>query len=201
MGDLPEVNKGRGRIEITEDDLSEGRAQRPSRPPAPPAGAKSPGPSPPALAGPAATDSRTPVKDVALDRTGHAAAAYCRGCGRPLHPEAMVCPHCGVAASGATQAAGAAMAVALSSKSSGIAILASLLFTGAGHWYVGRIGRGFAFLFAAVVSWVLIAALVGFFLLPIVYIWAAIDARKCAQEHNALLMAQVGIHAPTMLNG
>jgi TM2 domain-containing membrane protein YozV len=105
----------------------------------------------------------------------------------------MVCPRCGVAASGATQAAGAAIAVALNSKSTGLAILCSLVFTGAGHWYVGRIGRGFAFFFAVVIAAILTSALIGLLLLPIVWIWAAIDARNCANAHNALLMAQVGM--------
>jgi TM2 domain-containing membrane protein YozV len=105
----------------------------------------------------------------------------------------MVCPRCGVAASGATQAAGAAMAVALNSKSTGLAILCSLVFTGAGHWYVGRIGRGFAFFFAVVIAAILTTALIGLLLLPIIWIWAAIDARNCANAHNALLMAQVGM--------
>jgi TM2 domain-containing membrane protein YozV len=85
------------------------------------------------------------------------------------------------------------MAVALNSKSTALAILLSLVFTGAGHWYVGRIGRGFAFFLAVIVAAILTTALIGLLLLPVVWIWAAIDARNCATAHNALLMAQMGM--------
>ncbi len=94
------------------------------------------------------------------------------------------------------QATGAAMTVALNSKSTGLAILLSLVFTGAGHWYVGRIGRGIAFFAAAFVSGLLVLAVVGLFLLPIVWVWAAIDANKCAQQHNQLLLARAGAQVP-----
>jgi TM2 domain-containing membrane protein YozV len=90
----------------------------------------------------------------------------------------------------AARATGAAMNVALNSKSTGLAILLSLVFTGAGHWYVGRIGRGIAFFAAAFISGMLILAVAGLFLLPIVWVWAAIDANKCAQRHNQILLAE-----------
>jgi TM2 domain-containing membrane protein YozV len=107
-----------------------------------------------------------------------------------------------VATTGAAQATGVAMNVALNSKSAGLAILLSLLWTGAGQWYVGRIGRGFAFFAAAVISGLLMLVVVGFVLLPIVWIWAAIDANKCAQTHNQLLLAQAGTLGSTpVLNG
>ena len=88
------------------------------------------------------------------------------------------------------------MTIALNSKSGGLAILLSLLLTGAGHWYVGRVGRGLAFLLAAVVSGMLILAVVGLLLLPIVWAWAAIDANKCAQQHNRQLLASAGTQVP-----
>ena len=88
------------------------------------------------------------------------------------------------------------MNVALNSKSAGLAILLSLVLTGAGHWYVGRVGRGIAFFAAAFISGLLIFALVGLFILPIVWVWAAIDANKCAQTHNQLLLAQAGTQVP-----
>jgi TM2 domain-containing membrane protein YozV len=86
--------------------------------------------------------------------------------------------------------AAAIATLAINQKSAGIAIVLSLLFTGAGQWYVGRVGRGFAFLGAAFVSGLLCLVVIGFILLPIVYIWAAIDANKLANEHNAALLAQ-----------
>lgn len=122
--------------------------------------------------------------------------AYCSGCGSPIHAQAVVCPRCGVATANAAHTTGAAVTAALGAKSSGVAILLSLLFTGAGQWYAGRIGRGFAFLAAAVVSGILILAVVGLIALPIVWIWAAIDANKCVQEHNSRLMSQIGVQVP-----
>jgi TM2 domain-containing membrane protein YozV len=89
----------------------------------------------------------------------------------------------------AVHASNAAMAVSLNRKSAGAAAVLSILFTGAGQWYCGRIGRGFAFLGAAVVSWVLAWVLIGFLLLPIVWIWALIDAISLANQHNQRLTA------------
>jgi TM2 domain-containing membrane protein YozV len=89
----------------------------------------------------------------------------------------------------AVYASNAAATVSLNRKSAGVAALLSLLLTGAGQWYCGRIGRGFAFLGAAVVSWVLLWVLVGFLLLPIVWIWAIVDAMSLANQHNQRLTA------------
>jgi TM2 domain-containing membrane protein YozV len=78
----------------------------------------------------------------------------------------------------------------LNHKSAGAAVLLSLLFTGAGQWYCGHVGRGFAFLAAAFVSALLCLVLIGFILLPVVYIWAAIDASSLAGKHNYRVLAQ-----------
>lgn len=218
MGDdLPGINNPGQRIQITEDDLAPAHpptaTARPPRPPAPTPGPTAPGPAapvrpprPPSPAAPVAAGlpavagakpSPAPLAGTAVAPSG----SYCSGCGSPIHPQAVVCPRCGVPTVSAAQATGAAMNVALNSKSTGLAVLLSLLFTGAGHWYVGRVGRGFAFLAAAIISSVLILAAVGFFLLPIVWAWAAIDANKCAHTHNQLLLAQSGTPGPPVLNG
>jgi TM2 domain-containing membrane protein YozV len=193
--DLPGVRRA-ARIEITEDELSTAQpsAARPAGAP-PPASASSLPSSAPAPQVAAAAQNLAlppapaPAKPPAL-------GAYCGACGNPVHPQAMVCPRCGVASAGAVQATGAAVAVALNAKSTAAAVLLSLVFTGAGHWYVGRVGRGFAFFAAAVVSWLLVFVVIGLVLLPIVGIWAAIDASKCAQQHNRQLMGQMGVNMP-----
>jgi TM2 domain-containing membrane protein YozV len=93
------------------------------------------------------------------------------------------------------------MTVALNSKSSAAAILLSLVFTGAGHWYVGRVGRGFAWFGAAVFCGILVIAVIGLVLLPLVWAGAAIDANNCARKHNAALMCQAGMPpVPPTLN-
>lgn len=186
--DLPGVRKA-ARIEITEQELST------AQPVAEPRGGM-PVPVAPVTAPAAATGAALPPAPVPASAKAPVLGNYCGGCGSPLHPQAMVCPRCGVASAGAAQATGAAVAVALSAKSTAAAVLLSLVFTGAGHWYVGRVGRGFAFFAAAVVSWLLVFFVVGLVLLPIVGIWAAIDASKCAQEHNRQLMGQMGVNMP-----
>jgi TM2 domain-containing membrane protein YozV len=197
MGDqLPGVNKP-ARIEITESDLLPARPAPPAPAQAPAPRAPAPTPSAPGL--PSLTGARPPARE---ESKHPVLGAYCPACGSPIHEQAVVCPRCGVATVGAAQATGAAMTVALNAKSTGMAILLSLFFTGAGHWYVGRVGRGFAFLGAAILASVLILAVVGLILLPIVWAWAAIDANKCAQEYNRQLMAQVGVQLPqATLNG
>ena len=215
--DLPGVSR-RKRIVIDEADLAPEAPAAPQAPPAPaaqlpaappvPPSPRAPTP-PPAQAGQPAADPRPPRPPApappavpAVPKLPHPAnkspvlGSYCTGCGSPVHSEAVVCPRCGVPTAGAAQATNAAMTVALNSKSTAAAILLSLLFTGAGHWYVGRVGRGFAFLGAAIVSGILIIAIVGIFLLPVVWAWAAIDANNCARKHNAELMRQAGM--PTM---
>lgn len=204
--ELPGVSRP-NRIVIDEADLA------PSPPVTPPAHASPP--ASPQTAVPTPMPSR-PARPPAPTRTARPAHApkpapllaktqqlgsYCSGCGSPVHEQAVVCPRCGVPTRGAAQATSAAMTVALNSKSTAAAILLSLVFTGAGHWYVGRVGRGFAWFGAAVLSGILVVAVVGLVLLPIVWVAAAIDANNCARKHNAELMRQAGMPPmPPMLN-
>lgn len=162
------------RIEITEDDLVA------SAPPSSPDAAPS-------------SDTLKPA------RPPHP-GAFCSTCGNPIHPNAMVCPSCGVATAGAAHVAGAAVSVAMGAKSAGVAVLLSLVFTGAGHWYVGRVGRGFVFFGLAFVSALLIVAVIGLIMLPVIWICAAIDASRCAQEHNRRLLSEAtgGFARPTL---
>ena len=85
----------------------------------------------------------------------------------------------------------AAVALALNHKSPGVAVLLSLLLTGAGQIYCGKAGRGIAFFCAGVFAWVTLFFLIGFILLPAVWIWAAVDAASLAKRQNAMLMATV----------
>ncbi len=86
----------------------------------------------------------------------------------------------------------AVAAMSMNRKSPGVAVLLSLLFTGSGQIYCGRAGRGIAFFAAAFASGVSILFLVGFVLLPIVWLWAAIDAANLASKQNATLLAAMG---------
>ncbi|MFP5346709.1 MAG: hypothetical protein ACLGIA_06760 [Actinomycetes bacterium] len=94
---------------------------------------------------------------------------------------------------GAQQAAAIAV---LGRKSAGLAAVLSLLLVGAGQMYCGRVGRGFAFLAAYIVSWLLMAVFIGFLLVPAILIWALVDAISLANRHNALLAHRLGLTAP-----
>jgi TM2 domain-containing membrane protein YozV len=74
-------------------------------------------------------------------------------------------------------------------KSATTAVLLSLLIIGAGHWYTGEVGRGFAFLGAAVLAAFTVVYVIGIVALPVVGIWAVIDAAKSAERQNARLAA------------
>lgn len=195
--ELPGVSRP-GRIVIDEADLA---PVAPQPAPAPPSSTRSARPSPPPAAAHPAQPAQAPKPAPLPQHDPPTVGSYCSGCGAPLHVQAVVCPRCGVPARAAAEATTAAMTVAINSKSPAAAILLSLVFTGAGQWYVGRVGRGFAFFAAAVVSGILILAVVGLVLLPIVWVCAAIDANNCARKHNAELMRQAGFPGtPPTLN-
>jgi TM2 domain-containing membrane protein YozV len=178
-GEMPPVPAPK-RIEITADDLG----AEPTQPPPPAAE------PPPAVAHqqalPALQPPRPPEKP--------AAGAFCRACGNALDPRAVICTSCGVATGQSLPQAApsyAAASLALKNKSSGLAILLSLFFVGAGQWYCGRVGRGIAFFVGYVVSWLLVFVIIGLVLVPIVAIWAAVDAYRLAEAHNRQLLTEV----------
>jgi TM2 domain-containing membrane protein YozV len=168
----------RARISISDDDLvPTASASRAADVP------------PPVYAPPPAPAPMLP----AVKQPSTAPGSYCHACGNGLDARAAICPQCGVATGRGQLGSNPSVAVAamtLNHKSAGAAVLLSLLFTGAGQWYCGHVGRGFAFLAAAFVSALLCLVLIGFILLPIVYIWAAIDASSLANKHNYMMLAQ-----------
>lgn len=168
----------RARISITDDDLG------------PAASAPAVGSVPPPVYAPPPPPA--PVLP-AVKEPSTAPGSYCHACGNGLDSRASICPQCGVSTGRGQMGSNPSAAVAamtLNHKSAGAAVLLSLLFTGAGQWYCGHVGRGFAFLAAAFVSALLCLVLIGFILLPIVYIWAAIDASNLASKHNYMMLTQ-----------
>ncbi|MDH7578209.1 MAG: hypothetical protein QHH75_10415 [Bacillota bacterium] len=69
-------------------------------------------------------------------------------------------------------------------KNPGLAAILSFFFTGLGQIYNGQIGKGIALLVAAVISGLLCTVLIGFILLPIVWIYAIWDAYRTAEMIN-----------------
>jgi TM2 domain-containing membrane protein YozV len=144
-------------------------------------------PHPDQPAEPVAPSFAPPTAAPAQFTTTPVPAAFCRACGEGIDPRAVICPKCGVA-TGHGQAALSPVLVS-GAKSGGVAIALSILFTGAGHWYTGEVGRGFAFLGAAFLAALSLFFVIGIIALPAIWIWAAIDANKSAERHNARLAA------------
>ncbi|HEX8101645.1 MAG TPA: hypothetical protein VF533_03465 [Solirubrobacteraceae bacterium] len=175
---------GRKRIEITEDSLGG----------SPAAAAAAPVPAAtPVLGRPAPLPVSTQPKPPPAPPAPRQFGSFCRACGRQMDDRAAICPGCGVPAAPQQDGLSVHQAVALSmnQKSPGVAVLLSLLVTGAGQIYCGRAGRGIAFFCAAFVSLILCMVIIGFVLLPIVWIWAAVDAHGLAQRQNNALLASV----------
>lgn len=90
----------------------------------------------------------------------------------------------------------AAAVAVLGQRSAGLAALLSILLVGAGQMYCGRVGRGFAFLGASILSYLLMFVLIGFLLAPAVFIWALVDAINLASRHNAELLHRITYGQP-----
>jgi hypothetical protein len=104
-----------------------------------------------------------------------------------VDPRAVICPKCGVQTGRAITTIGGLHSDA---KSGNTAVLLSFLMTGAGHWYTGEVGRGFAFFGAMVLAALTLSVVfvIGVVALLAVSIWAAIDSNQSAQRHNARLI-------------
>jgi TM2 domain-containing membrane protein YozV len=63
-------------------------------------------------------------------------------------------------------------------KKTWIALLASFIFPGAGHFYLGRIKKGVLLIGFYIVSLLMTAFLIGFIPLIIVWIYSMIDSYK-----------------------
>jgi len=63
-----------------------------------------------------------------------------------------------------------------------LAAVLSFLFTGLGQIYLGKVGRGFAFMIAQVISFSLMFVGIGFITTPLLFIWCIWDAYNQAKE-------------------
>lgn len=73
------------------------------------------------------------------------------------------------------------------SKNPGLAAVLSFFVVGLGQIYNGQVGKGIALFVAAAVSGLLCTIVIGFILLPIVWIYGVYDAYKTADRLNASL--------------
>ena len=65
-----------------------------------------------------------------------------------------------------------------------IAAILSLIVAGLGQIYNGQIGKGAIFILIQLINGVLTAVLIGWLLLPLVGLWAMIDAYMTAKRNN-----------------
>jgi TM2 domain-containing membrane protein YozV len=65
-----------------------------------------------------------------------------------------------------------------------LAAILSLIVAGLGQIYNGQIGKGVIFIIIQLINGALTAVLIGWILLPIVGLWAMIDAYMTAKHNN-----------------
>lgn len=69
-------------------------------------------------------------------------------------------------------------------RSPGLALVASFLVPGLGQFINGEIGKGLVFLIAYLVAIISVVLIVGFLLVPALWIWAMVDAYRSAKTWN-----------------
>lgn len=69
-------------------------------------------------------------------------------------------------------------------KNPGLAAILSFFIVGLGQIYNGQIGKGIGLMVAAMISGLLCTVVIGFILLPAVWIYAIYDAYKTAEKIN-----------------
>ena len=120
-----------------------------------------------------------------------------------LEADVNFCPACGYSSNGTTQRAGNTQtAILMHKKSEGLTLLLSILLTGVGHIYVGKIADGFVLLAFQValavgmfVSLMFMDNMVSFIILVvlglvafIVWIYSIADASNQVKYYNAKLL-------------
>jgi TM2 domain-containing membrane protein YozV len=123
------------------------------------------------------------------------AGAFCRGCGKQINPSTVICPSCGVATGETSPMSQHEMQLAhqrrtammtMQQKSTGVAVLLSLLIPGLGQFYAGAPGKGIMF-----ITFLLMFVIIGFFLQPINWIVSMVDANSEATKYNMRLMSHL----------
>lgn len=69
-------------------------------------------------------------------------------------------------------------------KNAALAALASFFIPGLGSLIIGRVGWGVTIFCAYVLAWLSLIVLVGFVLIPAVWVWGMVDAYVGAQSWN-----------------
>ena len=79
-------------------------------------------------------------------------------------------------------------------KNPGLAAVLSFFYMGLGQIYNGQIAKGIVFLVAYTVSWILMAALIGFITTPLLFFYGMYDAYKSAEKINYDVARRASAH-------
>ncbi|MBR6024771.1 MAG: zinc-ribbon domain-containing protein [Methanobrevibacter sp.] len=101
---------------------------------------------------------------------------FCTNCGSEIDIKAVVCPKCGVSTKTPT---------ATKEKSAALGIILNFFVPGLGHIGCEFTHRGLNFLVMYVISIALMFVLIGFILVPVIWIWSMIDVNTCVNKANA----------------
>ena len=116
--------------------------------------------------------------------------AYCRNCAAVISEAAEICPECGVRQHAPPRTTtDRTIENVLEGRNPFVAALASLLVPGLGQAYNREIGKAIFFFVAFGLSALSLVVLIGFVLVPAVWIYSIYDAfvvaQRRAEEHEA----------------
>ena len=97
---------------------------------------------------------------------------FCSNCGSKINIKTEICPKCGVRVKALTS----------SIKSPGLAAVLSFFIPGLGQIYNGAIAEGIVLMILTVISLVLCLAMIGFILVPAIWIYAIYDAYNTSKK-------------------
>ena len=108
----------------------------------------------------------------AIEQNSSPNSKFCSNCGSEIDYKAEICPKCGVRQVGVSSQS--------SEKSVWVAVLLSLLIVGLGQFYLGLPKKGALLLILTIISWILIAFVIGIILYPLILIYGIYDAYTSA---------------------
>jgi TM2 domain-containing membrane protein YozV len=112
-------------------------------------------------------------------------SVYCRECGAEIRRAAEICPECGVRQR--SPPSSPAVESLLDGRNPLVAAVLSAAFPGLGHIYAREIDTGLFFGVAFLLAVLSLTVLVGFVLVPAIWLYAMYDAAKSAERRDAEL--------------
>lgn len=114
-----------------------------------------------------------------------AESVYCRECGVEIRRAAEICPNCGVRQQPPPRAE--SLDKLIDGRVPLVAVVLSAIFPGLGHVYARDVDMGLFFVVSFLLSVLSLVVLIGFVLVPAIWIYAIYDAGKAAERRDAEL--------------